>query len=143
MFYKLIDPPPLVIFICPQTGWWSRVHLCSVPDHQIWQTFSIFKPEQFNFLRMPCRESPMQPQIWIKALFTSWLIILYACSLLTVFYIDFKESFQVMNLHKMHLELLCYIGDVNKSKPVYEKKKKKKTSKGTNIIYFGGKHFAS
>ena len=22
----------------------------------------------------------------------------------------------------MHLELLCYIGDVNKSKPVYEKK---------------------
>ena len=48
-----------------------------------------------------------------------------------------------MNLHKMHLELLCYIGDVNKSKPVYEKKKKKKTSKGTNIIYFGGKHFAS
>ena len=35
---------------------------------------------------------------------------------------DFKESFQEMNLHKMHLELLCYIGDVNKSKPVYEKK---------------------
>ena len=65
----------------------------------------------------------MQPQIWIKALFTSWQIILYACTLLTVFYIDFKESSQVMNLHKMNLELLCDIGDVNKSKPVYEKKK--------------------
>ena len=47
-----------------------------------------------------------------------------------------------MNLHKLHLELLCYIGDVNKSKPVNEKEKLY-TSKGTNIIYFGGKHFAS
>ena len=55
---------------------------------------------------------------------------------------DFKESFQVMNLHKIHLELLCYIGDVNKSKPVYEKEKLY-TSKGTNIIYFGGKNFSS
>ena len=54
---------------------------------------------------------------------------------------DSKESFQVMNLHKLHLELLCYIGDVNKSKHVYEKEKLY-TSKGTNIIYFGGKNFS-
>ena len=32
-----------------------------------------------------------------------------------------------MNLYKMHLELQCYIVDVNKSKLVYENKK---------IIYF-------
>ena len=40
----------------------------------------------------------------------------------------------------MHPELQCYIGNVNKFKPVYEKKKLL-TLKGTNIIYFGGKHF--
>ena len=43
----------------------------------------------------------------MKAPFTSWLVILYACT--------FTDS-------KMYLELWCYIGDVNKSKPVYEKK---------------------
>ena len=28
-----------------------------------------------------------------------------------------------MNFYKMHPELQCYIGDVNKLKPVYENKK--------------------
>ena len=144
MCYTLIDPPPpLVIFICPQTGWWGRVCVCVLfQTTRFDKHFPFLNQNNFSFLRMPCRESPMEPQIWIKALFTSWLIILYACTLLTVFYVDSKESFQVMNLHKLHLELLCYIGDVNKSKPVYEKEKLY-TSKGTNIIYFGGKNFSS